>query len=197
MAMKKVLFIVLVIVFSLNISQKAQAQVFDKGTTLLDAGVGIPYYVHVGIPPVYGNFEMGVHKYFGIGVTGGFYSWGYDDYWYGTHYYDYERNLMGAGFGAFHFSELLKQLDLDMGDILNSLDFYYKMGFGMKLKMYNTLEWNPATKEYEEIAHTGISPIFMSDFGARFYFSDNLAVFMEVGYDFYSWTKFGITFKLK
>ncbi len=193
--MKKILFIVLAIVFSLNISQKAQAQVFDKGTTLLDVGVGVPYYAHVGIPPVFGNFEIGVHKYIGIGATGGFYSWGYNEYW--TNYHYYERTVMGGGFGAFHFSELLKQLDLDMGDLLNSLDLYYKMGFGLGLEMYNDYIWNYDRSRYEEVTRTRIDPVFMSDFGARFYFSDNLAVFMEVGYDFYSWTKFGITFKLR
>jgi len=188
--MKKILFIVLAIVFSLNISQKAQAQVFDKGTALLDAGVGIPYYGYVSIPPVFGSFEVGVHKYIGVGVTGGFYSWGYRNYL--SNYY-YRRSLIGGGFGAFHFSELLKQLDLDMGDLLNSLDLYYKMGFGLRFYMHNEyVSYDNRIENFSEIY-----PSFMAVLGGRFYFSDKMAVFMEVGPDFYSWTKFGITLKLK
>jgi hypothetical protein len=191
--MKKVLFGIIVIVLSFNLTQNAKAQVFDKGTKLLDVGIGIPYYSDVVLPPLFGSVEVGIHQYIGIGVTGGFYSNGYYGHLYSYHYYN--RYIVGGGFAALHFSDLLKKLDLDMNDIFNSLDLYWRLGFGLGFRMYNDYEWDHNLQDFVEVNKVRVFPAFLSNLGGRYYISDNLGIFMEVGYDFYSWTNFGVTFK--
>ncbi len=194
--MKRTLIILASIVLSfLATPQNTKAQAFDKGALLFDAGIGVPYYANVLVPPVFVNLEMGVHQYIGVGITGGYYNW--KTYWYYTNYRYYSNHIIGAGFITFHGSELLKELDLDMGDILNKLDLYAKAGFGLNLNSYNDYYWDSDKQDYVEEVKFRIYPDFNFNLGARYYLSDQLGVFAEVGGGFYSYTQFGITFKLK
>jgi hypothetical protein len=71
--MKKTLVILVTLLVSFaTINQNSNAQAFEKGRLLFDAGMGVPYYSNVLMPPVYVNLEMGIHDYIGIGLTGGF-----------------------------------------------------------------------------------------------------------------------------
>ncbi len=193
--MKKTLIILTAIITLFIVpQQETKAQAFDKGYKLIDFGIGVPYYSYVSVPPVYINMEVGIHPYIGVGITGGFYSW--RTYWLYTSYRYYENDLVAGGFLTFHASELIKQLDLDLGDLLNDLDLYAKAGFALDFRSYNDYYWNSDKQDYDEVVRTRIYPDFNFNFGGRYYLSDKLAVFAEVGGGFYSYTQFGITFKL-
>ncbi len=196
--MKKITLIVIAIT-SLFITQQAKSQTFDKGTLNIDLGMGVPYYAYVAVPPVYGNVELGIHEYIGLGATAGFYS--LSSYWYATTHDYYERDFVMAGFASFHYTKILKELDLDMGDILDKMDLYVKLGMGPRFHSWNEWDYvyNDNTNNYEWI-ETPRSRMYIAgnlNFGFRYFFTDNIAVNLELGGGFYSYTQFGITFKLK
>jgi len=194
--MKKTIFALIISIIGLvGIQKDVKAQVFNKGNLLFDMGIGIPFYSYSSIPPVYVNIEAGVHEYIGVGATAGYYSW--STYWLFTNYRYYANYFVGGGFVTFHGSELLKQLDLDMDDLLNTLDLYAKAGFAMKFKNYNDYRWNSNISDYVEVKKFGVYPDINFNLGARYYLSSNLAIFMEIGTGFYSYVQGGITLKLK
>jgi hypothetical protein len=84
-----------------------------------------------------------------------------------------------------------------LGDLLNDLDLYSKVGFGLVYRFYNDYDWDPDLGDYVETTRFSIGPDFNFSFGGRYYLSDNFAIFGEVGGGFYSYTQFGITLKLK
>ncbi len=192
--MKKQLLIIFAAVL---LGFAAQAQdgdqlVYQKGDNLINAGIGFGYYGYGlagsrsnSIPALLGNFEIGIHDYFGVGPYVGYKSWNYD---FGSSRYGF--NILAAGVrGSFHYSSLINEaLDLDIND--QKLDLYVVLNIGLEFQNY--------TGDYSGFNSNNNSTFFRFRpvLGARYYFNNKFAVFAEGGNGALSYFTLGLTIKL-
>jgi hypothetical protein len=165
--MKKLLLSLLVVVFTFT-QLLSQESTFKKGDKALNLGIGFGSSYYGGfytshMPALSASLEVGVADGIldkgSIGVGGyiGYSSAKYSTYWKTTNF------LIGAR-GSFHYP------------LVNKLDTYTGLQLG-----YNVF----STKYYDNTYTTGGSAStlqFAWFAGARYYFSNNIAVFAEVGY---------------
>ncbi|MCU0462851.1 MAG: hypothetical protein MUF36_12715 [Bacteroidales bacterium] len=178
--MKKILVVLAIVIFGAT-QVNAQEPSFLKGSKVLNLGIGMPYLLvgyHMVIPPISASMDIGIvdgilkKAAVGVGPYVGFSSRKYE---YLTYGYKYTDIVIGAR-GSFHYP------------FLDKLDTYAGVLIG----------WNVTT--YKEIGTpVGLDPdkghLAHSEFiGARYYFSNNLAVFAELGYGI-SWLTGGIALK--
>src|SRR5665647_2093777 len=165
--MKKLLLSLLVVVFTFT-QLLSQESTFKKGDKALNLGIGFGSSYYGGfytshMPALSASLEVGVADGIldkgSIGVGGyiGYFSAKYSTYWKTTNF------LIGARV-SFHYP------------LVNKLDTYTGLQLG-----YNVF----STKYYDNTYTTGGSAStlqFAWFAGARYYFSNNIAVFAEVGY---------------
>ncbi|MEI6049148.1 MAG: hypothetical protein WCS03_09650 [Bacteroidota bacterium] len=167
--MKKILILLLVVVFSLP-QLVAQESTFVKGDKVLNLGLGLGsiYYSGLGyksqIPPVSASFEVGIVDNIlekGVIGVGGYF--GYSSYKYSS---DWKTsNLIIGARGNFHYP------------LVNKLDTYTGLMIG-----YNVVS-NSSLGAYSGIYSGSASRIVSAWFvGGRYYFSENFAVMAELGY---------------
>lgn len=188
--MKKLFTILLVSMLSLSVVQ-AQESMFDLGDNVVSLGIGFGSslysgtYYSSGVPPVSIAFEHGIldeileKGVIGIGGALGYTSYKYRyDYFGGTWGWNYSTFYFGA-LGSFHYP------------LLDKLDTYAGIGLGYRIL---------TTKEYGDIPGTEYSGAsggfqFAAYIGARYYFTDNLAAFLQLGYSI-AYVNLGISIKL-
>jgi hypothetical protein len=165
--MKKLLLSLLVVVFTFT-QLLSQESTFKKGDKALNLGIGFGTSYYGGfytshMPAISASFEVGVADGIldkgSIGVGGyiGYSSAKYSTYWKTSNF------LIGAR-GSFHYP------------LVNKLDTYTGLQLG-----YNIF----TTKYLDNLYTTGGSAStlqFAWFAGARYYFSNNIAAFAEVGY---------------
>jgi len=134
----------------------AQAQVFQKGTKLVDAGIEFTdaFDVEGNIVPVYGTFEAGVTDDIGVG--------GKIRYWskYGI------TSVGVQALGSYHFNRLFK-LENDKFDVFATL--------GIGINRFSV-------KDYDSETSLMITPVV----GARYFFTESVGVNAKLGFDRYS-----------
>ena len=192
---RKILLIVTVLFMTLS-NIKAQ-DVFNKGTIVVDASIGLSSYntysvygrYGLGLPPIGLTVDVGVvdglisdRASIGIGGYAGFTT-------YSRKYYDYyQENLTRMCFGArgsFHF-QLSEKLDTYAGLMLALYTYSYKYSYNPDYYGYT----------YENL-NTNHSNISISPFiGTRYYISNNFGFNAEVGYGF-TYISAGLTLKFK
>ncbi len=141
---------------------------FVAGDKVINVGIGLPSvwfrsYYRPSIPPVSVSFEMGYMDDFlvedltlGVGAYGGIQSYSYK-----SAFWDYRTtSLVGGLRGALHYP------------LIENLDTYTGLMLGLRVNM--------RSGDYTgNRMNLGIASSFYV--GGRYYFSDNLAVFGEVG----------------
>ncbi|GHT09523.1 hypothetical protein FACS189426_08220 [Bacteroidia bacterium] len=155
------------------------AQVFSKGDKVVNLGVGIiPYVNYSGysnkVLPISGSFEYGLfdnlfdeHSAIGVGGYIAYTSWESK----GQNDWTVSDFILGAR-GAFHYQ------------FVDKLDTYAGVMFG-----YDVVSYSEA---HQDIAGSGVASSFFT--GARYYFTDNLAAFGELGYGVAA-LQLGVSFK--
>ena len=191
--MKK-LFFTLAVIFACVSVSKAQEDVFQKGDMVLGVGIGIGNTLNSSgykssIPPIiimgeYGLTDALIKKtgkgYVGVG---GYLSYTANKYEYsyagsGTYGWKYTYMIIG-GRGAFHY-QLVDKLDTYAGVIA---------GFNIaSSKSYG--DWGSTTLS----ASSNGGFVYSTFVGARYFFTDKIAVFAEVGYGF-NLLEAGVAFK--
>jgi len=187
--MKKVLKIfALSLVLALTVPA-VNAQLFDEGDIILSFGLGLgsTYYplgshYKTTIPPVFvtgdyclredlGPGNLGVGGY--LGFSG--YRWdeSFSDYWI-----KYNTFIIGAR-GTYHFVDLVDKLDLYGGLLLGAEIVSHRDNFDLDY--------------YDNYNSSGVAYSLFA--GARYFFTDNIAVMGELGYGI-AVLSFGISFKL-
>ena len=180
--MKKFIFTLVVMFACVSISM-AQEDVFQKGDVVLGVGIGIGNTLNGAgysstIPPIVISGEYGITDaliqqtgkgYVGVG---GYLSYTANKYKYnigGDDYgYKYTYMIIG-GRGSFHY-QFVDKLDTYAGVIA---------GFNISSgKAYG--DWGSAS--YKVASNGGF--VYSTFVGARYYFTDNIAVFAEAGYGF-------------
>ncbi|WP_324672819.1 hypothetical protein [Hymenobacter sp. GOD-10R] len=171
----------------LNVAKKAAAtsQLFVKGSKALNLGVGLGLGYGYGLsglhstPAMSASFEYGVSDNVGPGTIGVGGMVGYKSYgWKSGGYKGTWSNIMVSARGTYHY------------DVFENpkLDTYAGISLGIRHERYSD---NAGTDMYysKTSASYVTSGIFV---GGRYYFSDKLGAFGEVGYDM-SYLKLGLT----
>jgi len=167
--------------FSLFATQvSAQTQDFVKGNSLLSFGIGLGGNLYSGsgysskIPPISVHYEYCVKdnlfdekSSLGIGAMLGYTSakWEYSG-WGGSYGWKYTSIIVGAK-GALHYA------------FVDKLDTYAGLMLGYNIVSAKEIgDWGTGTT-YKASGSAATSYFFI---GGRYYFSDNLAAFAELGY---------------
>lgn len=162
------------------------AQEFEKGSKVLNLGVGLGGYgtwgYHMVVPPVSASFEVGIldgildKGSVGVGGYVGLASYK-DDYNSSYGYWTFNRMFLGAR-GVFHYP------------FIDKLDTYGGLMVGFNSYMW---KWHGESSSPIEPGNSGLgSSIF---FGGRYYFNDKFAGMAELGYGI-SYLNLGIALRL-
>jgi hypothetical protein len=153
---------------------------FDRNTSLVSFGLGVPAYYSGGYfnqsPAFYGKFEHGFLRD-EVGL-GGYLSAGWGSYRYlgGGDRYKFSAFSL-AVLGYYHFNKLIP---------VERLDAYAGAGLG-----FRRFGWNDDNVYNDDVS--GV--IFIVKVGVRYYVVNNFAVYAESGYDDMSSVNFGGTFR--
>ena len=187
--MKKAIFTILAVITATTMM--AQDVLFQKGDKVLNLGIGLGStfatgrYYTTKVPPVSASFEMGFmdnlfdveNLNVGLGGYVGFTSYKYEyDFW-GTNWgWDYTSLIVGAR-GALHYP-LVEKLDTYTGLLL---------GFNVRTsKSFGSGVTGSA-------AGSGLAYSWFA--GGRYYFTDNIAGMIELGYGI-AYLNLGVAVKL-
>jgi hypothetical protein len=144
--------IIIAVAFMLGVSA-VNAQSFEEGTSVVQLGIGVGGDIGT---PFAGGYEYGISDKIGVGATVGYSS-------YDLGFYKYTSILLGAK-GNYHF------YTTDKFDAYGGLSL-----------IYNKLSADTASSPF------GVSPsasgiVFVGQLGARYYFTDSIGAFAELGY---------------
>jgi hypothetical protein len=158
---------------------KVSSQVnYDKGNILVNGGIGLGYYYSHGGIPILLSGEYALTDAITVGPYLGYTSRAYTNSSFGYKWkYRYTFLDFGAR-GSYHFGKHLNlnmdKLDLYGGVFLGYLSAHYKVveaPSGLGAGYYNSY-----SSPYGSIVRVGIFG------GARYYFSDQVAAYGELGY---------------
>lgn len=170
--MKKIHFSLLLVLGLLAGTQSYAQFAVDKGTKLLNLGIGVGNYGGIGFGgggvAFGGSFELGVIPNLSVGPIASFRSFS----GFGSYY------SIGAR-GSYHFNELLN-LATDKADLYAGLGLVYS-GFSYKD--------NIVSSAYN---YGGVD--LGLHLGGRYFFAENIGAFAEVGVGFAP-LQLGVTFK--
>lgn len=201
----KRLFLLSVMFFFLTFLVKAQNTTFVKGDKVLNLGIGFGSTLYSGssytnkIPPVSASFEvnvkdelfdenssLGVGGYFGY--TGA--KWDFMDYGW-----SYNSIIIGPR-GSLHY-QFVEKLDTYTG-LMIGYNVVTSKSHGTAGVAASTVNSDFATSKSGTIGTTstvGSGIVFSWLLGGRYYFNDNLAAMLELGYGV-SYINIGIALKL-
>lgn len=151
---------------------------YEKGNNLLNIGVGLSSYYYGN--PIGASFEVGVDKDISVGGQIDYNSGNYGDYYYNSSRWRYTAMYIGAR-GSYHFNRILN---------LNTqkADLYAGLGLG-----YRSFRWSDANYGSGYDYQSGL---FLNYFiGGRYYFSNKVGAFVELGYTGLSSSRIGLAVK--
>ncbi len=174
--MRKFLLIAWVLFIGLYIfpSQSAMAQGSNfRNARIFNAGFSLNYtYSYLGsrslnVPPMVAFLEVGIHQYITAGPYAAYSKWTYPER---------TRSFLGLGArGSFHLTPFINDL-IDGGINEKDIDFYASMISGFEFRQYGGSPDHSVSGFFDNIG-LFIGPVA----GVRYYFSDDLAVFSELG----------------
>ena len=177
---KKVFLAVLAIVGSISIANAQE--VFHKGTTAINAGIGLgSYYSSLSIPPLSVSLDYGVADNLINGNNGSISVGGFVGY-AASSFSGWTADKVTVSYaalgarGAFHYQFAPK------------LDTYAGLMLG-----YHIASYSSNINGYPGISGSGIDLGVL--LGARYFFTDRVGMFTELGYSVPYWN-LGVTFKL-
>ena len=175
---KKVFLAALALIGSVSLANAQE--VFHKGTTAINAGIGLgSYYNSLSIPPLSVSLDYGVTDNLINGNNGSISVGGFAGYTASSHTYGAYKSTFSyialGGRGAFHY-QFAPKLDTYAGLMLS----------------YNIHSSNyDGFSNFMKGSHVDWS-IFL---GGRYFFTEKIGGFAELGYGFYN-LNLGVTFKL-
>lgn len=173
--MKKIILSVLVLTAVVTVS--AQNGAYSKGDKLLNIGVGANSYYSGGIP-LGASLEFGVTDDISVGVNADYLSHKYN----AVSSYKFTALYLGAR-GSYHFNNLLN-INNDKVDLYGGLTLGYRV-FSWKDNYSNNL-----------LDNSYGSGVYLGGFvGGKYYFSDNVGAFLELGAIGSTNARLGVAFK--
>lgn len=171
--MKKAIFTVMAI-FAIGSFSFAQNGAFNKGDKLLNVGIGINSYYSGGIP--FGaSLEFGVTDQISVG--------GSVDYLSSSYSAGFKFTTIYIGARAnYHFNEILN-LESDKVDVYGGLTLGYR-----------SFSWGD--KDFAGLGNSYGSGIYFGGLvGGKYYFSDKIGAFLELGAIGSTNARIGVAFK--
>ena len=147
---------------------------------------GLGFYGGGSGLPVSISGEYAISDLIGIGPFVGFARYGYNS---GFSSYNWTFINFGAR-GDFHYLPLLNEL-LDNESSSDKLDLYATVMLGFQTASFSSDAGSPLVGGFGNRATLGLAA------GGRYYFTDKIAVFAEVGSLVFSALQAGVTIKLK
>ena len=176
--MKRIIVGVCLMGAFLFMSNRTYAQ-YKNGDKLLNLGIGLNSYYNGGIP-VSGIFEVGVSKVISVGGGIDYLSYHYDLPGYNFNF----SAVYIAGRGSYHFNDLLNLNS-------NKLDIYGGLSLG-----YRSFSWSDNNSSGFNYGSAYGSGLYLGiHAGGRYYFSNSVAGFLELGALGSSNARIGVTFK--
>ena len=168
--MKKFLFskvlVVILTLFGFCWAASAQREAFNKGDNVINAGIGLGSYInHAGfsmaIPPITASFEYGILDLFN------------------------RKGAIGVGGYLGYVLYRDKRSDYNIGDFVIGPRGLFHYQFVDKLDTYAGLMLGYDIVSFSQRMPDATGSRFYSTFfiGARYYFTRNVAVFGELGYN--------------
>jgi hypothetical protein len=167
-------YLPVVLAFFFALSVKAQNTAFNEGDKVLNLGLGLGSTLYTGsfystsVPPISGSFEIGIkdelfdeNSSLGVGGYLGYSSSKYSG-WGGSYGFS---NFIFGGRGSLHYH------------FIDNLDTYAGLMLGFRVVNWKSSSGN---FNYGSIAGSGLATAFYV--GGRYYFTDNLAGMVELGY---------------
>jgi len=170
---KSVLFLTIMVAFSS--AQPLFAQ-YAKGDQLLNVGIGLNSYYSSGIP-LNASYEVGITDDISIGGSIDFLSAKYSSF----NNYKFTAIYVGAR-GSYHFNKILN---------LNSkkADLYGGVGLG-----YRSFSWSDGA--FSGLGDSYGSGIYLGiHLGGKYYFTDKVGGFLELGATGATNVRIGVAFK--
>lgn len=162
-------------------SQSSRAQSFEKGSNILNVGIGVGTTVYSSgyssaFPPISVSYEHGIAN--GRWGIGGFLARTGARYGDKDNYWKYSYTIVGVR-GDYHFY------------MTDKLDTYGGVMLGYDIV---SDKWH-GEGEGENFSASGSDASFSIFVGGRYYFSDHIGAFAELGYGV-AWLNLGLAFKL-
>jgi hypothetical protein len=194
--MAKKLVLVVGLVFMTTAGAFAQSEWYNsyspsvaKSKMLINAGIGYGFSIRysLGIPPISASvdFRLPVKVPIMAGAFGAFSTWGYNT---GSGDYKIDVTYINIGFGgqlAYHFN------------FAEKLDVYTGMSLGYVIQTAGIKYGSAYDNGYKPGGYSGVSFLLWgSNVGARFFFTEKLGAYLELGYSGLQVASAGITFKL-
>ena len=176
---KKVFLAALALIGSVSLANAQE--VFHKGTTAINAGIGLgSYYSGITIPPLSVSLDYGVADNLINGNNGSISVGGFAGYTATSHTYGAYKSTFSyialGGRGAFHY-QFAPKLDTYAGMMIS----------------YDISSASSNNVDTSWVATSGIHwSLFL---GGRYFFTEKIGGFAELGYGFYN-LNLGVTFKL-
>jgi hypothetical protein len=159
--MKRIILSVLVL--TTVVTANAQNGAYSKGDKLLNVGIGVNSYYSGGIP-LGASLEFGVTDDISVGANADYLSHKYS----GLSSYKFTALYLGAR-GSYHFNNLLN-INNDKVDVYGGLTLGYRI-FSWKDNYSNSL-----------LGDSYGSGVYLGGFvGGKYYFSNNVGAFLELG----------------
>lgn len=153
---------------------------FSKNDKLLNVGVGLSSYYYGN--PIGLSYEVGINEDFSVGGQIDYNSGSYDDYYGYNSRYRYSAYYVGAR-GSYHFNRILRLNE-------NKIDLYAGLGLG-----YQSFRWNDSYNGSGYGYDYG-SGLFLNYFiGGKYYFTNKVGAFLELGYTGLSSSRVGLAVK--
>ncbi len=175
--MKKLLILV-VAVAAFTLIGQAQNGAYKKGDNLLNIGVGVNSYYSGGIP-LGASYEVGVTDDISVGANVDYLSHKYG-------YLNSNLKFTALYFGArasYHFNNLL--------NISNEkVDLYGGLTLG-----YRSFSWKDSDGDYDFGGSYGSGLYFGGYIGGKYFFSENIGAFVELGAIGSTNARLGVAFK--
>lgn len=163
-----------------------------NGTILAGAGISLGYYNYgylgtrsIGVPPINGFVEYGIHEFITVGAFAGFARYSYD-YTFG----DYTWTFVNFGpRGSVHITRFFNEVfDQDIDE--EKIDWYVSLLAGLELRSYSS-DFDGLLNDTDNDVDLILGPVT----GVRYYINDNFAIYAEGGRGSFGWLTFGLSVK--
>jgi hypothetical protein len=193
--MKKIVrLIVFIVALALITSTQStvNAQAFKTGDMVANVGAGFGWYGYgigaTSLPALSLSIEKGIKDIDNLGPIsiGGIIGFKHASYAYANSYDWSWNDVIVAARGALHY-DLLKN---------EKVDTYGGVAVGLRLQSHSYYNWLPpyGINDYEKVSSSKAYPLVALYVGGRYFFTDNLAAFGELGYGL-GYLTLGISYK--
>lgn len=155
---------------------------YNQGDKMLSAGVGLSSYYYGN--PIGLSYESGINENISIGVQLDYNSGSTNDYYYSSrNRWGYSAYYLGAR-GSYHLNRILGIRD-------KNVDLYTGIGLG-----YRRFKWDDDYGYGNGYGYSYNSGLFFNYFvGGKYYFTEKIGAFVELGYTGISSSRVGLSVK--